>query len=579
MRFTLLPVLAALLPAAPDAVVLLDTSAASRFELRTSPPGAGLLETAGGALRVRVETPGPRAEAIRVAAAAEGPVRAGDLLLAEFTLRAAGSERVEVIVRFEPGDTPWSRPLDMPAEAGREAARFQFPFYVRRDYEKGELSFLVGSRRQSLEITAVRLSNYRNTARIEELPTTRLSYEGAEPSAAWRSAARDRIERIRKSGLTVRVRDENGKPVNGASVSVRMRRHAFGFGACINAPLLVGRARGVFQNEARQYREAVVELFNKAVMENALKWPQWADEKQRPVAIQAVDWLSENGLPVRGHVLVWPSWRWTPVPEAVRVRNDPPSLAKVIRDHVLEAAGAMRGRLVEWDVVNEPYSNHDFMDILGRQVMADWFKAAREADPRAKLYINDYDILAGNDTRHQDHYFETIQYLIAQGAPVEGIGLQGHFGPRVTPPEEVLRRLDRFAQFGKALQITEFDVDTNDEQTQADYTRDFLTAVFSHPAATGFLMWGFWEGSHWKPKCAMYRKDWSEKPNLRSYRDLVFNQWWSNADGTTASDGTYATRGFHGEYLVEVRANGRLKRLPATLLPGGATVDVTLKGD
>jgi GH35 family endo-1,4-beta-xylanase len=94
----------------------------------------------------------------------------------------------------------------------------------------------------------------------------------------------------------------------------------------------------------------------------------------------------------------------------------------------------------------------------------------------------------------------------------------------VTPPEEVLKRLDRFATFRKPLIITEFDIDTNDEQTRAGYTRDFLTAVFSHPAATGFLMWGFWEGSHWKPKSAMYRRDWSEKPNLRAYRDLVFDQ-------------------------------------------------------
>jgi GH35 family endo-1,4-beta-xylanase len=67
----------------------------------------------------------------------------------------------------------------------------------------------------------------------------------------------------------------------------------------------------------------------------------------------------------------------------------------VIRDHVLEEAGAMRGKLAEWDVINEPYSNHDFMDILGKQVMDDWFKAAREADPEATFFINDYDSLWG----------------------------------------------------------------------------------------------------------------------------------------------------------------------------------------
>jgi hypothetical protein len=224
-----------------------------------------------------------------------------------------------VTVRFEPGDTRWSRPLEMPAETGREGARFQFPFSVRRDYDKGELSFLVGSLQQAVEITGVRLSNFRSTAKVSALPVTRLSYDGAEPDAAWRAAANRSIEKVRKANLSVRVSGASGKPVPAASVSMRMRRHAFNFGTCINAPLLIGRAPGVPQNGARQYREAVVELFNGAVMENALEWPQWADEKQRPSAIQAVDWLRENGLRVLGHVLVWPSWRWTPVREAQRV--------------------------------------------------------------------------------------------------------------------------------------------------------------------------------------------------------------------------------------------------------------------
>lgn len=140
-----------------------------------------------------------------------------------------------------------------------------------------------------------------------------------------------------------------------------------------------------------------------------------------------------------------------------------------------------------------------------------------------------------------------------------------------------MRRLDRFAQFGKPLQITEFDVDTNDEQAQADYTRDVMTVMFSHPATSGFLMWGFWEGSHWKPKCAMYRTDWSEKPNARAYRDLVFGQWWTNASGKTAADGAYSARAFLGEYEIEVRSGKRTKKVAAKLEAGAAPVTVVLE--
>ena len=105
---------------------------------------------------------------------------------------------------------------------------------------------------------------------------------------------------------------------------------------------------------------------------------------------------------------------------------------------------------------------------------------------------------------HQDDYAATIKYLIDEEAPLDGIGLQSHFSARVTPMDEPFKRLDRYAAFGKELEITEFDIDTSDEITQADYTRDFMTATFSYPSVKAFVMRGFWEGSHWRPRGAFY---------------------------------------------------------------------------
>jgi hypothetical protein len=62
---------------------------------------------------------------------------------------------------------------------------------------------------------------------------------------------------------------------------------------------------------------------------------------------------------------------------------------------------------------------------------------------------------------------------------MDGIGLQSHFPERVTPMDDLMKRLDRFAAFEKELEITEFDINTSDKATQADYTRDFMTATFS----------------------------------------------------------------------------------------------------
>ena len=569
---------AALTAAYAQGTAVLGPNALDQFKLRGAPHGVTVAVTGGEGdafekfLRIEVLARGYKAADVRVAAPIPAALHAGDVLLVRFSTRAGVARwDANFSVALEPGDTPWSKPLDMPIEASWSWRKIEIPFAIRHDYEPGkaELVFYAGQQIQTLDLAAIELINYGSTRKISELPATRFRYAGSDPGAAWRKAAGERIEQIRKAGLVVIVKDAGGKPVRGAGVSVKMRKHAFGFGTAVNAALAVSPA-------GEEYRRKIVELFNKAVIENHLKWPLWVNPSQQRVAIEAVDWLNQAGLTVRGHCLVWPSWRWTPVREAERVKNDPPSLAKVIRDHIADEAGKMRGKLAEWDVINEPYSNHDFMDILGKQAMVEWFQAARDADPGAMLYLNDYDILANNDTRHQDHYYATLEYLIAQGAPIEGIGLQGHFPARLTPPEQVLERLDRFAKLGKPLQITEFDVDTNDEETQAEYTRDILTALFSHPAAHGFLMWGFWEGSHWKPKCAMYRKDWSEKPNARAYRDLVFHQWWTTASGKTGKDGAWSVRGFLGEYDIEVQAAGKVRRLKAALPKQGATIQAVL---
>jgi GH35 family endo-1,4-beta-xylanase len=400
------------------------------------------------------------------------------------------------------------------------------------------------------------------------------TYEGREADAPWSKAADARIEKYRKGDLKVVVKDKNGKPVANADVTVKMRKHAYGFGTCVSGPVLNGQR--VSAADVQKYKDTIVRLFNKAVMENDLKWPSWAQAERRPQTLEAVDWLRQAGISVRGHNLIWPSWKNTPRSLSA-LKNDPAALGKAIIAHIEEESTALHGRVVEWDVINEPFSNHDVLDILGKAAMVDWFKAARRGDPEAKLYINDFDILSGDHPDHQDDYYRNIKFLIDSGSPLDGIGLQSHFGKSdAVAPEEVYRRLNRFAHFKKALQITEFDFNTPDEQLQADYTRDFLTVAFSHPSTVGFLMWGFWERSHWRPGAAMFRADWSTKPNYDAYYDLVFKKWWTNAAGKTTPSGKYTVRGFLGDYDVEVRAGDRAKALKTKIVKGNTVLECVL---
>jgi hypothetical protein len=104
-----------------------------------------------------------------------------------------------------------------------------------------------------------------------------------------------------------------------------------------------------------------------------------------------------------------------------------------------------------------------------------------------------------------------------------------------------------------------------------------MTAIFSHPAVDSFIMWGFWEPRHWRPEAALFRPDWSVKPNGQAYLDLVFDEWWTDETLVTAADGTCAVRGFLGRYEVSAALGEREASTPLDV--GHAGAEITLEVD
>lgn len=509
------------------------------------------------------------------------PVAYGDVMLATFYVRAEAtsqeSAEAQTELVMELARPPWSKSVTYPVRAGQNWTKIYVRFKAERGYSAGEaqLNFRLGYAPQTLQIGGVSVENFGSQLVLADLPVTEITYPGMQADAPWRKAAAERIERLRKADLSVQVQDKAGKPVVGASVVVQQTRQAFGFGSAVVAQKLLGSG-----NE--RYKALTEELFNTAVFENNLKWQplagDWGGGWTVDVASRGADWLNARGIQTRGHVLVWPSWRNLPR-AAKALEKDPAKLRASVNAHVTELATAMRGKLVHWDVLNEPFDNHDLMDLFGEDVMLEWFKGARAADPTAKLFINDYAILSGGpgETGHRDHYEKTIKFLIDKGAPLDGIGMQGHFGGALTGPEDLLALLDRYAKFGKQIWITEYDIDVADEALAGRFTRDFYTTLFSHPAVGGILMWGFWDGAHWHKNAPLYREDWSLKPAGQAYRDLVLKQWRTNETGQTDAAGGYKTRAFLGKYALRVTSGGQTKTVDVEL--GSASAPVVVKLD
>lgn len=519
---------------------------------------------------------------VQLGARTIAPVAKGDTLWVGFaarrvnTLQETGEALVEVIV--EQSAKPHAKLLERALSVGPRWTQIAIPFVADRDAAPGEiqLTLRLGYNPQSLELGGLALLNHGPGVPVASLPRTNTAYEGSAPDHPWRAEAAARIEKHRKADLAVRVLDCAGRPVPGTRIEVRMKRHAFAFGTAIQSARIAGAEADTTDNV--RYRETIERHFNKAVFENDLKWSAWINasggQAPREVVLRALDWFRERDIPVRGHVMVWPSWRYTP--KFLRqLENDPAALRAAVLNHIADQTAALGDRLAEWDVINETYAHHDLLDILGREAMADWFKAARAGAPNPVLFYNDYTMFSGEGPGSpSQHFYDTVRFLLEKGAPLGGIGEQGHFGGSPPPPMKVLSTFDRFAAFGLPIQISEFDIDTSDEELQVAYTRDFLTAAFSHPAVTGVMSWGFWAGSHWKPRAAFWERDWTLRPNGRVFLDLIFKEWWTNADLVADAEGRARVRAFLGEHEITARLpDGRVFSRRASLNREGLSLD------
>ncbi len=512
-------------------------------------------------------------------------VAQGDVLLVRLFFRSIESKDesgVGFATVFTQGPAPgFNKYLTREITATQEWTEYLLPFEMTEAQPSGSLSLQVGAgagtKTQIWEVAGIEMLNYQNNVALQDLPVTRPTYTGRDPDAPWRAQAAARIEQHRKGDFSVTVLDDLGNPVPGLPVSVNLKQHAYHFGSVIVASRIMGTG-----SDNGLYREKFLELFNQSGTENDLKWAPWAGEWGSSFnpdqTIAALQWLRDRNIYTRGHVMVWPSKRNLPnLIQSYLPADNPtaadPAAKQVVLDHIDDIASRTKAYLDEWDVLNEPFDNHYLMDAFGDQVMVDWFARARINLPRHRLYINDYGILSagGRDGEHQQHLEDTVQYLISNDAPIDGIGMQGHFSASPTSIELLYEILERFHQKfpGLKIRVTEFDVSTDDEEMQADYTRDFLTLLFSHPATVGVQCWGFWEGAHWRPIAAMYTTDWREKPNAVAWKEMTREVWWNDFDGVTDSQGRFSGRGFYGDYTVSIQVEGTNREFEFPLVKEG----------
>jgi endo-1,4-beta-xylanase len=378
----------------------------------------------------------------------------------------------------------------------------------------------------------------------------------------WYERAEARIDSIRKGNFTISLLDNNGAPCKGVA-EVHLVKHAFSWGTCINF------AGGELETK---YRKTILKHFNAAVFENAFKWEEYEQERGKP-NIKRLDeylkWGELNGIPIRGHALVWGIENYGYQNHWARL-GDTKFLRDAIRDRIYRDVGFYKGKIREYDVWNEPVHESAHFNRVGLDILDSSFVWAHRADPAARLFINEYSIIEGGDSKP---YRDMIDTLLARKVPVHGIGIQGHFSSAIDPLD-IAAKLDYMAQTGLPIKITEFDINPTDmkmsAEVQASEYAKALRTCFSHPSIEGFYMWGFWDARHWRRGAGMYDVDFKPKPAADSVYNLIHRVWTTNDIIQSDDNGKLTFRGFYGDYEIIVKtASGKKKKVVVAFTKDG----------
>jgi len=193
-----------------------------------------------------------------------------------------------------------------------------------------------------------------------------------------------------------------------------------------------------------------------------------------------VEWSKANGLKVWGHTLLWHSQTANWFFQGPDGQPASRELAlERLKKHIFDVAGHYKGKVIGWDVANESIADNgdwttenlrtfSWYKTVGPDVLTYAFKWAHEADPDAILYYNDYNIEQGATKNTGKHASSLIllKRLLAEGAPVHGVGIQGHWHLD-TNLADVEKAIENYAALGLKVSITELDVTATGDNSGA----------------------------------------------------------------------------------------------------------------
>ncbi len=388
----------------------------------------------------------------------------------------------------------------------------------------------------------------------------------AQTIQEWYDDAQERIDTLRKGPFGLEIFDKDGVPFSG-NVKVRMVKHEYPFGVAFD--FYRGEEQTEIPTETQWMQAAMYKYFNYGAVGNSFKWSGIQPQNTEPNYTNfeyALNWAQKVGWELRAHTLLWGGAEGDnhAMPQWVTGLGTAELVFEKCEERVRREVSRYKGVIKEYDVINEPLHATYTQELYGDSLNWKCFEWARDEDPDAELYINEYNVEYG--WGDADEYKALIEDIIDRGSPVTGIGMQAHFWdccrPNIT---EFVTQINKLAEIGLPIRLTEFDFGGNlSEAQQADDFIKVMTIAFSHPSITGIIYWNLSDNTTWRDNAGLFHSDHRPKLAADTLLYLTKKLWATNFEEAVAAE-PLSFDAYYGDYLVDVQFGDTIKQFTVPL--------------
>ncbi|HMS39083.1 MAG TPA: endo-1,4-beta-xylanase, partial [Pyrinomonadaceae bacterium] len=369
--------------------------------------------------------------------------------------------------------------------------------------------------------------------------------------------ANQNIEKFRKGNVNIKIVGANGKTTK---LNIKQVSHSFKFGCYLKIDDLAPEKLADYERDfGKLFNFAVVGTYwdfieNKRGVEN---W-NWFE---REIALAQKMNLKIEAAPVLWGTNEAGTPKWLP--------TEKDKLSKILEKHI-ETILAKSANVEDLEIINEPLAPKS--DFFARNAGGDYiekaFWKARQIAPSKRLMLNEYGVFGAVEKHNynREKYFDLLRDLLKKNVPIDVVGIQAHANGEWFEPSNIAEELERYAELGKPLQITEFSVQTlnyDDRKTpinilgnyqsgvwngekQSEFYREFYTIAFGNPKVEAIVTWGLDDKRAWLPGIGLIDENFQPKPNYEMLNQLINKDWRTDLQIDLAAKDSTEFRGFYG---------------------------------